>query len=110
MTDDVVERCTVCQLPELEHWGKQHVYAPPGARVDTSQFARKRPNVARPNDDEGATREVPVSYTQTPFDPVLRQALLDAGVITFEQLDEAKKKIEAITGMVTGGSNATRNE
>lgn len=33
-----------------------------------------------------------------PFDPVLRQALLDAGVITPGQLRDAQDKIDAVTG------------
>jgi hypothetical protein len=36
-----------------------------------------------------------------PFDPVLRQALIDAGIITPQQLDDAQRKIAAITNTFT---------
>jgi len=38
-----------------------------------------------------------------PMDPVLRQALVDAGVITPQQLRDAEEKIQSITGMFTQG-------
>jgi hypothetical protein len=37
----------------------------------------------------------------SPFDPVLRMALMDAGIITVEQLQEAEKKIAVFTQQVT---------
>lgn len=37
-----------------------------------------------------------------PFDPVLRQALVDKGIITPEDLTAAEAKIRAISGMVSG--------
>jgi hypothetical protein len=36
---------------------------------------------------------------------VLRQALIDAGVITVEQLDEARRKIEVLTNYVARGGD-----
>lgn len=36
-----------------------------------------------------------------PFDPVLRQALVDKGVISVEDLIEADKKIRMVSGMVS---------
>lgn len=100
--------CAVCEKPELEHHDTQHLYTPQGSRVDTSQFKRKRPKGDDEGDDKGNDRRIPASYTQTPFDPVLRQALLDAGVLTIEQLDEARKKIELLTNTVTGGRGNAR--
>lgn len=38
-----------------------------------------------------------------PIDPVLRQALVDAGIITPEQLRAAEEKIQAITGLFNEG-------
>lgn len=39
----------------------------------------------------------PIVRTSTPFDPVLRLALIDAGVITPDDLDKADKKIRQLT-------------
>ena len=39
-----------------------------------------------------------------PFDPVLRQALIDKGVLTVEDIQEAEAKIRTITQAVMGGS------
>lgn len=103
MSEDEV-LCQVCNVPEREH-NARHAFTPPGTRVDTAQFARRRRKFpVEGNDTRG---NVPSSYSvsqsATPFDPVLRQALIDAGVITVAQLDEARKKIEAITNHVMGG-------
>lgn len=43
-----------------------------------------------------------------PIDPVLRQALVDAGVITPKQLRDAEEKIQSITGLFNSGSLVTR--
>ena len=105
MTDEDV--CQVCKQTFGNHQGKHHPFTPPGARVDVSQFARKRPNVIAEGND--TTRRVPGSYayTQAPFDPVLRQALIDKGILSPEDLEAARKKVEMITGQITrGGSDA----
>lgn len=48
---------------------------------------------------------------QWPMDPVLRQALIDKGVLTPEDLVNARAKIEAITGaMLPGGGPTMRGE
>jgi hypothetical protein len=39
-----------------------------------------------------------------PFDPVLRQALIDAGVITPRDLTVAEEKIRSVTAGILGGS------
>lgn len=38
-----------------------------------------------------------------PFDPVLRQALVDKGIITVQDLADAEAKIRAVSGMTGGG-------
>lgn len=38
-----------------------------------------------------------------PFDPVLRQALIDKGVLTVDDLSEAERKIRAVTAQFTQG-------
>jgi hypothetical protein len=47
--------------------------------------------------------------TSTPFDPVLRMALIDAGIITTDQLDAAEKKIRYLTGGLADGTRQVRS-
>jgi hypothetical protein len=101
---DTEELCTVCNVTEREH-NARHAFTPPGTRVDTSQFARRRRKGATEGDTTRGNVPTPYSVSQTPFDPVLRQALIDAGVITVEQLDEARRKIEVLTNYVARGGD-----
>lgn len=109
MGQEIDDRCQICLQPEGQHHSVNHTFTPPGRVVDTSQFARKRPKLQDRHVDPvagaGLTTGQPVASYQMPFDPVLRQALIDANVITVEQLDQAKKKIEAITNHVMGGGH-----
>jgi hypothetical protein len=43
---------------------------------------------------------------QWPFDPVLRQALIDKGVLTPDDLSEAERKIRAVTAQFTQGGQS----
>lgn len=45
-----------------------------------------------------------------PFDPVLRQALIDKGAITPQDLRDAEEKIRAVTQAVTSGDQNTRTK
>lgn len=62
-------------------------------------------------DDEPQTPAV--KQSSMPFDPVLRQALVDKGVLTVEDLRAAEEKIRAISGMfnqeVTRGADHQAN-
>lgn len=103
-------RCQICQLPEYEHSGKHHAFSPPGTPVDTAQFARRRPGLADPGDVRAVTYETPRgdagasrgAVMTGPFDPVLRQALVDKGIITPEDLQAAAAKIAAMTATIGG--------
>jgi hypothetical protein len=103
--------CEICGDPEEGH-AYRHKFTPPGEQIDTRQFDRKRNKT--PAAGESPSRRVPTSQgtaerggmrpVTSPFDPVLRMALIDAGIITVEQLDEAAKKIAVFTDQVTGGT------
>lgn len=98
------ELCTICSLPNGDaHKGRRHMFVAPGTRVDTSQFAAKRPKGDAMSDDKGEQGENTYSVSGMLFDPVLRQALVDKGVITPQDLTEAQMKIAAITQNVMGG-------
>lgn len=59
--------------------------------------------VRRRGDDKERVIEVMPRVSAFPFDPVLRQALIDKGVITADDLTEAEGKINAVTGQLLGG-------
>ena len=108
--------CQICQLPDgAAHGMKQHKFTPLGVPIDTRQFDRKRGRTPRPSDD--TSRRIPSAHgaAQTPqsagmFDPVLRMALIDAGIITVEQLQEAEKKISVFTQQITQTGPVYRGE
>lgn len=101
MTDEL---CTICSTPNGEaHAGRRHAFAPPGQPVDTSQFAPKRRNTHAEGDDASTHAQMPVSVSQTPFDPALRLALIQKGLITPEEIAQAALTISATTQMVTEG-------
>jgi hypothetical protein len=41
-----------------------------------------------------------ITHTRTPFDPALRLALIEAGVITIKQLGDAEEKLRIVAKMV----------
>lgn len=104
--------CQVCDRTREQHnnSGTVHQFTPPGTPVDTRQFARKRPTQGDAGESPGAMRGMTMGYTQTPFDPVLRQALMDKGILTIEDLEAAQRKIGVLTQTVTGGRGVTRSE
>lgn len=98
---ETVERCTICNRPRDDH-NARHLFNPPGKHVDASQFAPKKPTQGVQGDD--VSRRIPGAYsvTQTPFDPVLRQALITKGVISVQDLADADKMINALTNQMRG--------
>jgi hypothetical protein len=50
-----------------------------------------------------------IHRTATPFDPVLRMALIDGGILTPEMLEAAEKKIRFLTGGLSDGSGQVRS-
>lgn len=73
--------CGVCGDPPTEH-ARIHPYVPPGHSLPPSTFSRDR--------------RVPASKPTVPFDPVLRQALLDKGILTVQDLRDAEEKVLAV--------------
>jgi hypothetical protein len=77
MTSDV---CRTCEKPREGHEKFQHPF-------NDGSLANP---LARP-----AASITPPAH---PFDPVLRQALIDKGVLTPDDLRSAQDKIDAVTG------------
>jgi hypothetical protein len=102
MADDA---CVICKRTEDDHGDVRHTYTPPGTRVDVSQFAPKRPEDDVAQVIQGAGEPSAYSVVQTPFDPVLRLALINKGIITPEDLDQAAKMIQVTTQQVLGGDS-----
>lgn len=106
--------CEICLTPNnAAHASRAHVFTPYGSRVDTSQFGPKRSERRDQGTVEGERRGTPYNVPQTgnhggsvPFDPVLRKALIDKGIITVEDLTRASQEIQAFTQAVTGGYDA----
>lgn len=105
--------CEICARPfspthdaNAPGFTSRHTFAPAGSRVDVSQFGPKRSERDDRGRDRGARHPGAYSASQQPFDPVLRKALIDKGVITVEDLDNASREIQAFTQAVTGGYDA----
>jgi hypothetical protein len=82
--------CRVCEETEAEHDGKIHPFTRPGEELPRAMFARRRSE-----GEEGGIK--------LPFDPVLRQVLLDRGVVTPEELKAAEQKVLAVVRGAMGG-------
>lgn len=93
--------CVICAATEDQHEGRRHAFTPEGTRVDTSQFGPRRSERKGQGDD--ASRRIPSAHiaAQTPFDPVLRQALISKGILSVQDLADAEAMINALTnGMI----------
>lgn len=92
--------CTVCHKTERNHGSTRHRFTT--GRVDMSELFPKRPgDPAQGHTPTGASQAV-TGALSVPFDPVLRLALIDAGVITPEQLAAAQAKMQAMNQEVLG--------
>lgn len=94
-------RCTVCYHPQNKH-PYRHPFTAPGTRLNVAQLNPQRPNdPAQGHTPTGASQAL-TGALSVPFDPVLRLALIDAGVITPEQLAAAQAKMQAMNQEVLG--------
>lgn len=79
----------------------QHAYNDGSISVSQT-FGQKMPDGSR-STPGGAPVVTEVHEQAWPFDPVLRQALIDKGVLSPEDLREAEDKIRAVTSQMTKG-------
>lgn len=103
--DDPTETCVTCSNSGVSGTGWHNEFRHPLKRrhgdAVPNVFAPKilgkpshQPQMEAPPSMPGVT---PMAF---PFDPVLRQALIDKGVLTPEDLTQAELKIRAVSGMV----------
>lgn len=87
MTNPSVDPCTMCGKTLGNHQGMRHPYSPEGVEWGMSVQVNDKPT------------ELPAGMRaiSSPFDPILRQALIDKGVITPDDLLNAEAKIKAVT-------------
>lgn len=104
MTDKDVTCITCGQSGPAEGKDLWHPYQHPvkteNDREVPNVFNKQRPSPERQN---GAEAQVSVVQSSMPFDPVLRQALLNKGVLTPQDLRDAEAMIAAVTGVMTQG-------
>lgn len=92
------ETCRMCgRVHGVDGWNPRHkpVYGDGGESLP-SKNDKPRPDT---------TPGVAAAVSPWPFDPVLRQALMDAGIITPQMLRDAEEKIRAVTSAVSRGSD-----
>jgi hypothetical protein len=82
------QRCTVCK--QTESWHREHrpahAFQAVGSRLEAAVY------------DESPTPQP----MRAPFDPILRMLLIDKGLITVEELEEAERKLKAASAMGQG--------
>lgn len=92
--------CTMCQRPEDGHAGVRHPFTPLGVvqrleGPDTAGFVQQ---TAAPD---------------MPFDPILRMALINKGVLVPQDLTDAERIVTAISGRggdINAGNDSPRPE
>lgn len=82
-----LEPCATCGRPHGGDYQPVHPFRSKGSPV-----------VLKPSKDENGDGVV-ARPVRMPFDPVLRQALIDKGVLTVDDLHDAEAKIMAVTGV-----------
>jgi hypothetical protein len=93
-----LDKCSTCGQTRTWHRNNRprHPFAPygtVGALVDSSS---DRESIQDISDDR-------IVHVRSPMDPVLRQALMDKGVLTIEDLEQAERKIALLSEHVRGG-------
>lgn len=94
------EKCTTCNRSHSEPgYAPRHPFND-GTLPVSATFGTKTRR------DQPKDGSVEVRAVQWPFDPVLRQALIDKGILTPQDLHDAEEKIKAVTAQWhQGGSN-----
>lgn len=98
--EEVNPRCTICSHVKSNHGAFRHPFSEPKNPISTSQVFGKPRTDRTGGSGRGPAMDQPqVSVQSFPFDPVLRQALIDKGVITPDDLLVAQSKIIVVNQM-----------
>jgi len=91
--------CITCGKPHDGTWLPMHPFND-GSVPFSATFGKRRSDGSRgpvPDTQQASQGHPPPAFPPMPFDPVLRQALIDKGILTPEDLREAENKIRAVT-------------
>lgn len=99
--------CTVCHRREDNH-NVRHAFTAPGDRLDVAETFAKPSE--RPPRHTMPDEQLPslTGALSVPFDPILRLALIDKGIITPDDLADAQRKMSAMNAEVLGDGNGPR--
>lgn len=91
--------CQVCHRPEEGH-NARHPFIGPGDALNSEFFAKKEnDSLISPS---GNMSGPVVQSSHMPIDPVLRTALINKGILTMQDLEEADAFIRAVGGALNG--------
>jgi hypothetical protein len=103
------EECQTCNKTYAWHLENNPMHPFNSGQTGATAFLGDRR--ARGDRSDGKTPQRGVQgapRAAMPIDPVLRQALVDKGVLTPQDLRDAEEKIHAITGLFNQGSSVMR--
>lgn len=90
------EKCMTCGNSREWHQENKPIHPFNNGEAGATAFLGARRDRDGKTPQRGSETPPPVAF---PFDPVLRQALIDKGVITADELRDAESKIRVVTGM-----------
>jgi hypothetical protein len=101
-TSDPENTCRTCLNDKKWHEENNPIHPFNTGEANATAFLGQRDRRGSGTSQRGsqdASRRISAPRPAFPMDPVLRQALIDNGVITPKDLTDAEAKIQAITGM-----------
>jgi hypothetical protein len=102
MTDQIVTCHTCKKSGDPRVANEWHPFRHPinvnGTIPSTETFGKTPPDRLGGSGHPIPPRDAHVNVQTMPFDPVLRQALVDKGILTPDDLREAEAKIRVVTG------------
>lgn len=90
-------RCKICSMSQREHSTAE--------REGTTRHKFSETGDLVPVDPPEKSKKPSGVGPKTPSDPILRYVLVNKGIITVEELDEAEKMLGSLGVLVTGAKN-----